>query len=259
MLIKEGPYFVWTRSEEDHAQDLISWQQIAGFEPHLVPCLNVVSLPESEWILPPFSLRPKGHTVIVTSARSVKIVDESPLLKPYLTHARQCITHGAKTGAKLEDLGYQTKIVENIRTARDLAQWVTKNQNLDEELVFISPSKPAFNMVGFLRDQGFKINPLICYETTAQVPPPFEKKLVELLAQDPSQRRTIWCFASPSAIEGLMATSERMGLKIPTPFGVAVIGPTTEEASRKYFQNSHVSNENTIESLIRTALDFVYK
>jgi len=244
---------IWTRGEEDCIQDLLLWRRLAKCEPILVPCIQTVPLDETAILRPRFKPGDTTYTVIVTSPRAVTIVDRSAALRPYLSQARLCITHGAKTAELLQQAGYNTQLVRNVRTARELANWMTDSMNRREPVLFISPLEPAFNLVEFLTQEGFKAESLVCYKTLPGVPANQEKTLTYLLSERAIQKKTIWCFASPTAIKGLMATVQRLGLEPPRPYGVAVIGPTTAAAASSWFEKITISPENTVESLITTA------
>lgn len=255
----DQPYFVWTRGEEECQEDLQVWAKIAGQRPILVPCLRVEAFAPEKIVLPKLNSNNLAPTLIITSPRSVKIMHESPILRPILAQAKICLSHGPKTSHILAQLGYPVRHINEARTARELAEWVLAHCAPQDPFLFISPREPAFDITHFLSSRRFQIQSLVCYETLAEVPDTYQETLRQILfASQGTSRQGIWCFASPTAVFGLMNSIHKWQLPQPAPSVVAAIGPTTAQAAARYFSNVTTSHRNTIEDLIRTACSLTF-
>ncbi len=256
------PLVIWTRSVDHWQEDLGLWRDLTSFVPWAIPCIKTQALavPDFPWHQqgPLLKLGERSRSeliLIITSPRAVEIMNQDENLRTILLEASVRITHGPATAQAIRNLGLTVDLRNELRSSSQLATWIAETTPQTKPLLFVSPKEPAFDFQGFLKERGFQIQRLVCYETISRVEPAFLGRLRLVTLQKPAHG--VVCFASPSAVKGFVSECQERQWPLPDFKGVSVIGPTTAEEASRWFMDVTTAATNSLSDLIKTAIDLL--
>lgn len=162
-------------------------------------------------------------TVIVSSKNALSGVD----LK-----GKKIFCVGSKTKAAIEGLGYEVEKV--FSSSEKLEMYVAA---LGEPATFICGRLRMDSVERCFKEASLQLQVIEAYETI-------------MTPENVSEKYDAAIFFSPSGVESFFSKNEFSGMAV-------CIGPTTEAALKKYSNNSVVSDETTIESVVAKAIEII--
>ncbi len=228
---------IWTRSERDQVAD----QQLFTDVDRVIwiPCVEMKSLPYEE-------MKPLGGpcAFAFTSAQAVEEVQRHPRLLALLQQAVWVGTFGEKTYQKLREIEGVAPCWLAADSAEAFAERVVQEAGEKAATWMLpGPTKRAFPLAAYLKQQGWQVREVDLYETHTQVPAGYDPEAM-LVSGAPYAL----CLASPSAARGFCHW-------LPTHFDatrfqVYVLGESTRQACEERFGAVEVVRPQSLAALV---------
>lgn len=243
MIKKNNKKILWTRSYEDWEYDKKFRNKIAHEILHL-PC---ISFRETPYSLPTINI----DAIIITNMRTARIFTEDSAFARYKNTRIYCFGYSSYKILK-DDFKNLTIVDPQIRQLKDAIPFFKIVLKKNEQVLLPGPKKRAFALSNYLTDIGIKAIKIDLYETNKTVSFKFLPEDLSNTSKFVDNFLGVLCFCSPSALEGFVNVFSKY-LDYLKNIPVVAIGPTTATTCKLYFQNIHVSNQNSTESVLTTA------
>ena len=234
---------IWTRAVSDWGDDAVFLANYQG-KVLRIPCLSIVPL------LP--ALQPKTYPhVVVTSANALKLLERSAewqrCLRTAVFHCFGAVTHAALLARNLDVEQHQAD------GAAALCAQLIATLPRATEVAVLSAQEPAFPLTENLQQNGIKADKLIFYRTDIVARWADGSELQPQQCEELGREKHLVCFASPSAVLGLVARFKDCAARWQENFHALTIGATTAAVANQYFEGCDTCVEQTVAGLIATA------
>ena len=234
---------IWTRAVSD-------WGDDAGFLANYqgqvlrIPCISIVPL------LPAAQPQTYPH-VVVTSINAIRSLEQNKEWWQCL-HTATFHCFGATTHAALVARGIHVE-QHQANSAASLCERLISTLPRPTSVAVLSALQPAFPLTETLQQNGISASRLIFYRTDVEACWGDGSKLQPQQCDALARKKHLVCFASPSAVLGLVARFKDCTGLWQQNFHSLTIGATTAATAEQYFEHCDVCDEQTVSGLIAMA------
>jgi len=184
---------IWTRSQEDWAEDQALFQGYKGKYVH-IPCLQTNAIPFQ------VHLPERPFFLAFTSAKGSDYFLKSKAGSLILQKAESIFAIGKASAEPLLKAQYHVEVAHS-KNGRDFQTWILERTKVEDLFLLPGPRERAFDLAEGLKNAGRIAKQIDIYNTlatatTALGAPLDEKTIFEI------SLGAVACFASPSAVEG---------------------------------------------------------
>ena len=240
---------IWTRAVSDWANDRV---YLPAKTIHL-PCLRRVPL------VPQVT---EGHAfpyVVVSSVSAVRALPRLPNLQKRLGNSN-FFCFGRQTATELMANGYRSLLCP-VHSSAELVSYLVDHLPAATSIAVLSAQQPAFPVAESLRAKGFKISEFVLYQTITGACLPDGSAIGGKQRSIVASRKSVICFASPSAVRGFNGIFHGEISMLNENFRAVAIGKTTARQLEKSLPliPCYLAKEFTLTNLIKTALRLTVK
>ena len=233
------PAIIWTRSHDDWAADQgLFGEHAANVWP--LPCIKTRGID--------FAMPEAIFSVVVMTSRKAVAYVAGDLRLQQLIQSLMVLTFGAGTARDLLASGFATVRCSEAKGGEELARHLMQTLATGERVLVIGPSKPAFDIAGYLRHHGRDASYLPIYATDVGIDwGKFDRKLLAAVMVG------VICFASPSAVQAFVKDLDPATNQLRQKLIAVVIGKTTLDAASSHFARCVVAPQQDLKTLFATA------
>ena len=239
---------IWTRALADWPADA-ELLRGAGNVLHL-PCIKTEGVELK-------NVAPAYDALVFTSAKAAQLGLAQAELKAAAAKTKKIYTHGTATAAALAALGLHAEVV-SVRTAEELATWLTTRLPASAKVGWPRADDPAFDLERALRANGFEVTSLVCYRTMTGLTDAKGKVLpAPAVAKLQAELEGVVCFASPSAVQAFAEALRPKESRLQGALTAVALGPTTAKAAVPHFKTVRTAKDNELDALATLARELL--
>lgn len=234
---------IWTRAVTDWGDDAVFLANYQG-QVLRIPCISIVPL------LPALPPQTYPH-VVVTSVNAIRYLEQS---KDWWKCLHTAVFHcfGATTHAALVASGRRVEQYQ-VDDAAALGERLLGTLPRSTRVAVLSAQQSAFPLTETLHQHGIDASKLIFYRTDIEARWSDGGRIRQRQCEKLAREKHLVCFASPSAVLGLVAKFKDCTGLWQQNFHAITIGATTAVTAKQYFERCDICAEQTIRGLIARA------
>jgi uroporphyrinogen-III synthase len=238
---------IWTRSADDWEHDKPILDATDADVLHL-PCLAMTGLAVK------FPKR-KPQIFIFTSGNAVRYASRHPALFNLMRSCEGVLAIGPGTKEALKDFKVHAEVPAGVANAEQMSQWLAHNLRPGTDVAWPCSKEPSYDIATHLARYDIHVEPLPVYVTEKALHLPHGKMPIDHDIERYIQSlEGVVCFASPSAVEGFTRSLQPSENRLRHELIACCIGQTTASFAHGHFDHIMVAPEQTVESLVATAV-----
>lgn len=243
-------YVIVTRAA-DRAHELVRGIQVRGGIPVSVPLIDVIPLFDTSVQV---CVNQLSHYdgLVVTSANAIRSLQaaatrEGVVLGELGLH---CFAVGHSTARAVNELGWRATTPDGVTTAQGLGRFLASHRDPSVQTLLLPRGQLADeSLPDMLRQAGYTVTPLVCYETVPTVVD--TQRWMRILDR---REIVVVTLFSPSAAHTLMVACVQQFHQAAANVKIACVGQTTADAVIGYglqvdFMATHPSTDGVLDAI----------